>query len=133
MQEVASTDFYRLAVDKRKKRVYNTVFGTWGERPDASRFVRDWEEVFNQITAGYTVLTDASEFRLLSAEWAATTIKTRQRLIAAGITKIAEILPENMILKMQFDTISERTDVQTKIFSNHREAEAWLDHAEPET
>ena len=91
MQEIAKTEFYMLLIDETKKRVYNIVFGAWGDRPEVSQVLQDWEKVFNLISEGYTMLTDARQFRLISAGWAATTIKIRQRLIQAGITKIAEI------------------------------------------
>jgi hypothetical protein len=127
LQQIAKTEFYLLSVDVRKKRVYNTVFGMWGERPEVSRFTQDWDHVLQFVSQGYTMLTDATQFRLLSAEWATRTIKTRKKLVEAGITKIAEVLPENAFIKMQFGTISERTGIQTKIFSNKIDAEAWLD------
>jgi hypothetical protein len=130
LQQIAKTEFYLLSVDVRKKRIYNTVFGMWGEHPEISRFIQDWDNVLKYISQGYTMLTDATQFRLLSAEWATTTIRTRKRLVEAGITKIAEVLPENAFIKMQFGAISERTDIQTKIFSNKIDAEAWLDSRE---
>lgn len=130
MQEIAKTEFYMLLIDETKKRVYNIVFGAWGERPEVSQVLQDWEKVFNLISEGYTMLTDARQFRLISAGWAATTIKIRQRLIQAGITKIAEILPENSLLKVQFGKASERAGVKTKVFSSRKEAEIWLDSSE---
>jgi hypothetical protein len=130
LQQIAKTEFYLLSVDVRKKRVYNTVFGKWGEQPEIARFVQDWDNVLKLISHGYTMLTDATQFRLLSAEWATTTIRTRKKLVEAGITKIAEVLPENAFIKMQFGAISERTGIQTKIFSNKIDAEAWLDSRE---
>jgi hypothetical protein len=130
MQHIAHTDFYTLDIDDQKKRVYNHVFGTWGDSPEMSQFLEDWDAVLTKISDGYTMLTDARQFRLLSASWAAMTIRIRQKLFQAGITKIAEVLPERAVTKMQFSTISSHAnDVVTKIFASEDEAEAWLDNA----
>jgi hypothetical protein len=131
MQNIAHTDHYSLEIDEVKKRIYNHVFGTWGEVPEVSQFLQDWETVLAKITDGYTMLTDARQFRLLSASWAAMTIRIRKKLLQAGIRKIAEVLPERAVTKMQFTTISTHiNDITTKIFASEDEAEAWLDSAE---
>ena len=131
MQHIAHTDYYTLDIDNQKKRIYHHVFGTWGEVPEVSQFLQDWETVLAQISEGYTMLTDARRFRLLSASWAAMTIRLRKKLFQAGIKKIAEVLPERAVTKMQFSTISTHVnDVTTKIFASEAEAEAWLDNRE---
>lgn len=128
MQNIAHTDYYTLDIDDAKKRIYNHVFGTWGEAPEMSQFLQDWDTVLAMISDGYTMLTDARQFRLLSASWAAMTIRIRKKLFQAGIRKIAEVLPERAVTKMQFSTISSHTnDVTTRIFVDQNEAEAWLD------
>lgn len=132
MQEIANTEFYILSVDEAKKRVYNTVSGSWGESPEMSQFMEDWEKVMRLISDGYTMLTDASEFHLFSTRWAVTTLEIRKRLIKAGIKKIAQILPRSTLLKLQFGSLSMHTGVTTKMFSNWDEAEAWLDSKDKE-
>ncbi len=131
MQKIAHTEYYTLDIDDQKKRIYNHVFGTWGDVPEMSQFLRDWDTVLTNISDGYTMLTDARQFRLLSASWAAMTIRIRKKLFQAGIRKIAEVLPERAVTKMQFSTISTHSnDVITKIFATEAEAEAWLDSFE---
>jgi hypothetical protein len=131
MQNIAHTDHYSLEIDDTKKRIYNHVFGIWGEAPEVSQFLQDWDAALAKITDGYTMLTDARQFRLLSASWAAVTIRIRKKLFQAGIRKIAEVLPERAVTKMQFKTISTHiNDIATKIFAREDEAEAWLDSAE---
>ena len=129
MQNIAHTNYYILDIDDTKKRIYNHVSGTWGEAPEMSQFLQDWDTVLTMISDGYTMLTDARQFRLLSAGWAAMTIRIRKKLFQAGIRKIAEVLPERAVTKMQFSTISSHTnDVTTRIFADQNEAEAWLDN-----
>ncbi len=131
MQRIAHTEYYRLDIDDRKKRIYNRVFGTWGDAPEMSQFLEDWDTVLAKISDGYTMLTNARQFRLLSASWAAMTIRIRKKLFQAGIKKIAEVLPERAVTKMQFSTISTHSNnVVTKIFATEDEAEAWLDNFE---
>lgn len=130
MREIANTEFYTLSVDENKKRVYNTVSGSWGDLPEMSQFTEDWEKVMKLISDGYTMLTDASEFHLFSTRWAVTTLEIRKRLIQAGIKKIAQILPRSTLLKLQFGSLSMHTGVATRMFSNWTDAEAWLDNPE---
>lgn len=128
MQAIAHTEYYTLDIDEQKKRIYNHVFGIWGEVPEVAQFLQDWDTVLTKVSDGYTMLTDARQFRLLSASWAAMTIQVRQRLFQAGITKIAEVLPERAVTRMQFSTISTHSSaVATKIFATEAEAETWLD------
>jgi hypothetical protein len=130
MQEIANTEFYTLSVDDAKRRVYNTVTGSWGDLPEMSQFMEDWENVIRQISDGYTMLTDASDFHLFSTRWAVTTLEIRKKLVRAGIKKIAQILPRSTLLKLQFGSLSMNTGVETKMFSDWDEAEIWLDSDE---
>ncbi|GAK60977.1 hypothetical protein U27_00875 [Candidatus Vecturithrix granuli] len=130
MQEIAKTEFYTIAVDLPKNRLYQTIKGSWVRPVKGDPYLQDFEKAAKLLKKGFTGLSDATQISVMSQEWTEAAQKTRQILIEAGISKAAEVLSESVILKMQVQRIFRQAGFTMKFFSNLQEAEAWLDGKE---
>lgn len=127
MQEIAKTDFYTIAVDPAKNRLYHTTQGSWVRPVKGDPYLQDLEKAVKQMKRGFTALNNVARVSVMSQEWSEAITRARQMLTEAGIAKSADVLAESAILKMQVQRISRQAGFATKIFSDVKEAEAWLD------
>ena len=127
MKEIAKTEFYTIAVDLSKNRLYQTVKGSWVRPVKGDPYLQDFEKAVKLLKKGLTGLSDATQISVMSQEWTEAAKKTRQVLMEAGISKAAEVLSENAILKMQVQRVFHQAGFTMQFFSNLKEAEAWLD------
>lgn len=127
MQELANTEHYTLAVDARKNRIYVVIRGFWQEQPDFPEYQQLWNQLLSMVRPGFTVLADMSELKVRTQEWVQRHELIQQQIHAAGIVKAAEIIPEDVIVKMQFDHIGKQAGIPRRVFSDRTEAETWLD------
>lgn len=130
MKEIAKTEFYTIAVDLSKNRLYQTVKGSWVRPVKGDPYLQDFERALKLLKKGFTGLSDATQISVMSQEWTEAIQKTHQTLINAGTSKVAEVLTENAILKMQVQRIFRQSGFTMKFFSDVTEAEAWLDGKE---
>ena len=119
--------FYMIAVDLSKNRLYNLAKGPWVRPAKGDPNLLDLEKALKQVKKGFTALNNTTTVNVISQEWAGVLTKARQMLIEAGISKSAEVLAESAILKMQVQRVSRQAGFTTKIFSDVKDAEAWLD------
>lgn len=127
MKEIAKTDFYTIAVDPAKNRLYNTARGSWVRSVKGDLYLQNLEKALKLVKKGFTALNNTTDVQVMSQEWSGVITRARQMLIEAGISKTAEVLAESAILKMQVQRVSRQAGFITKFFSNVKEAEAWLD------
>ncbi|MCP4403476.1 MAG: hypothetical protein GY801_39990 [bacterium] len=128
MQEIAYTDFYTLAVDTNKNRIYCTVIGN--SLAENAAFIRDWERAKSLMNPGFTVLTDISRIQHVTKEWVTIPVKLYTMLIYAGLAGTAEVLSERVATELhmnQRNRISRACYTKEEIFTNRRMAEVWLD------
>ncbi len=130
MKIVAENEHYILAVDPVRNRVYLTLIGFWKSRAVAPRYLEDLRRATRDVTRGYTILTDLTKMKAPPADVTAMHTEAQQLLVAAGLSKTAEILGEDIIARMSVDRISRVSGMYKGTFDNWREAESWLDKVE---
>jgi len=127
MEVIASTPLYSLQIDKGKNRMYVTYKGAWlkpGRVPDYVKHVGD---AVSQLTSGFTVLSD---WREMESVFVTDVLEEGQKqAIAAGISKVARVYSKPTFKEIQAESISQRTGINSKVFYDIAEAEAWLDES----
>ena len=128
MKKIEETDLYTLFVDETKNRLYQTVRGKWTVPATSYHYEQGVENALKLLKYGFTVLNDARQAEtVMSPEWAEIAGKIRKRIVDFGMKASAEVLPENVITKMQINRVSKQVGFQTQYFSDPKQAESWLD------
>ncbi|SDZ17339.1 hypothetical protein SAMN05444365_106150 [Micromonospora pattaloongensis] len=126
MQQLVSNDRYAIAVDTAKNRLYLTVKGYWLSPQDAPRYVEDLTTAAKRLRPQFAVLTDATTMRPHHEDVMPLHIAAQQALMAAGMSRVAEILPR-AATRLQTRRLSNQSGMFKAEFDTHEEAEAWLD------
>jgi len=127
-KKIADTDLYLLWVDVAKNRLYQEVRGRWIVPAANYPYRADVEHALRELRNGFTILNNALKAdTVMSPEWVAIAQAIRARLVEAGMKASAEMLPENVITKMQIERVSKHAHFETRYFSDPVAAEAWLD------
>ncbi len=127
MTEITKTEYYALAVDKIKNRIYFSITGFWGNPSVVPNYLRDIERASKEVVRGYTILSDLVKMRTMPPEAGKMHEQAQKILVDAGLAKTAEVLPQNVILKLQLQRHAESSKMTKKVFASKVEAEAWLD------
>jgi len=130
MEQVVNTPLYKLTVDADRNRLYLWLRGPGENTSHYADCIHEIQTMLRRMPAGFTALTDFSSFRQISPEWMETLFSVHKILIAAGVSKEAEIHPPNIILRMQLDIIARQSGIHRQIFADRDRAEVWLDGAE---
>ena len=124
---IVKTDYYSIEIDSGKNRGYLTFTGFCKDEDEMSNFLDDVSRAAQQLKEGFTLLTDARQFKTPSPEVAALHEKSQKIWIEKGLSKTAEILPEKASTQIALHRYSKTTGMKKKAFSQEKEAEAWLD------
>jgi hypothetical protein len=68
MKIIAKTDKYSLEVNKPKNRIYLKLQGFWRSVVDVPNDFSDFQRATQEVTPGFTILTDAREMKTPSPE-----------------------------------------------------------------
>jgi len=126
MQSIASTDFYSIAVDRQKNRLYITIKGaTWIDPNKVRNWLDDLAAGLKLLSPGFTELIDWTQMSgILLTDY----IDEAQKLtMKAGLHKAARLHSRKSFAKLQLDNISEKTGFPVQSFFDQKAAEAWLD------
>jgi hypothetical protein len=125
MITVASNDEYSITVDQDKNRIFFTMRGSWTDAKEVSDWLKDLESAIKLCKRGFTELIDWRELSgILLTDYIG---KAQKMAIDAGLLKAARVYDRETFLKLQMDTLTERTGFPVKSFFNMKDAEAWLD------
>jgi hypothetical protein len=128
---VADTDYYVIAVDPAKNRIYLTLTGFWKNLTVVPHFLDDLQKALKDVSRGFTVLTDATKMKTPPPEVGALHEKGQKLLLEHGLKKTAEIVPpEKALEKMSLEKWSKKSGMLKAIFHEAIMAEAWLDEKE---
>ena len=128
--EIVKRPQYTLSVDKSKNRIYYTMFGFWESPDDLSDYFQDWNCAIAEVTRGFTILTDATQFKTPAQDILPIFEKIQKILDDAGLAKTAEVYSGDVIAKMALDYVAETSGMKKRDFQNTLEAEVWLDEEE---
>jgi hypothetical protein len=127
MKEIANNEYYSIQVDKDKNRMYLTLIGYWKNHSVVPNYVADIQKATQELSRGYTVLTDVTQMKTPPRELADLHTEAQKVIIATGLKKTAELVGQDVIAKMALNQYSNQSGMQKGIFGNKEEAEAWLD------
>ena len=125
MITVASNDHYTITVDPDKNRIFITMLGSWTDVKQVSGWLKDLESAVKLCKRGFTELIDWGQVSgIFLTDYIA---KAQNIAMDAGLHKAARVYEKETFLKLQMDTLTERTKFPVKSCFDMKEAEAWLD------
>ncbi len=127
MQIIANTPHYTLAFEPSKNRVHWTPRGFWDKTVDKSELLDNWKKILHDVSAGFTILTDATQMKTLRPEWVETFKEIQTLMVESGLAASAEVLPQNTITKMQANRVARKSGMCKQHFATSEDAERWLD------
>ncbi len=130
MKAIATTEYYSIAVDQAKNRPYLTIHGFWKSRAVVSNYLADLKKATQELSTGYTILTDVIRMKTPPQEVAALHIEVQKVVVAAGLRKTAELVAQNVTIAMPLDRYAKTSGMQKRTFHTKSEADAWLDEQE---
>lgn len=125
--EIAATPFYSITADTDKNRIYFSIVGSWKSPSDVPNYMDDWKKAVKQVRRGFTVLTDMTQAKVALPEIRKLHEDAQKMVMSAGLSKVAEVYPDDAVLKMQIDRISQASSMTKQAFSDRKAAELWLD------
>ncbi|MFH1113790.1 MAG: hypothetical protein V1792_07700 [Pseudomonadota bacterium] len=127
MKTVAANDFYELAVDVSKNRMYMTLKGQWIKESDVSNWLDDLTSATGLMSPGWGCLVDSRNHggMLLSDHFAA----GQKMALDHKIGKVARVYTRESFAKLQIEEVGAGTGFNkyARVFATVEEAEAWLD------
>lgn len=130
MQDVGSSNNYRIAVDFRKNRIYFWFFGDIGRESGAENLLVHTRSACDVLIAGFTVLADFTQSNLLGLPDLAQEVQ--YSLMNSGVSKVASVWTKESSGKLIVDFAANEVaqglyGQRRKVFFDRAEAEAWLD------
>jgi hypothetical protein len=124
MQEIASTPFYSIHIDKTKNRLFIVYKGSWMKEAQVPNFAEDHASAVRQLSPGFTALVDV---RPMEAMFLTDLIEEVQKEgMRAGIRKAARVYDRPTFIQIQAEWIHNRTGMNSREFDNMTDAESWL-------
>jgi len=127
MKAIATTEYYSLAVDQAKNRLYLTINGFWKNRAAVSNYLADLKKATQELSTGYTVFTDVTQMKTPPQDVAALHIEAQKVVVSAGLRKTAELVAQNVAISMPLNRYAKTSGMQRRTFHEREEAEVWLD------
>ncbi len=127
MIEVAKNDFYEIAVDLVKNRLFLKVSGFWKSPEQVPNYVGDIRTAAEKLKRGYTVLTDLSTMKPPTTSVGQLHVEAQQTLVTYGLSKTAEVTGTAVLLEIQLKDFARQSSMTKAEFRTREEAEAWLD------
>jgi hypothetical protein len=125
MEEIASTEFYSIQIDRAKNRLFLTYKGSWMKHDDVSEFVNDHISARKRLSSGFTTLVDV---RPMEAMLISDVVeKVVEDAVQAGIRKAARVYDRPTFIRRQAEQIHRKSGLKSREFDNMADAEAWLD------
>lgn len=124
---IAKTDYYAIEIDAGKNRAYLSFAGFCKSPDEMPAFLEDVSKAAQQLRKGFTLLTNATQFKTPTPEVSALHEKSQKIWIEKGLSKTAEVLSEKASTQIALNRYSKSTGMKKKAFLQEQEAEAWLD------
>ena len=126
MKVIEENKYYKVSVDVSKNRIYIDVKGFWPSIKAVPIFIDRVKESIAMVKRSFTMVVDARTMVTAPAE-VNNIHKTVQELVtAAGLFQAAEIVPQDVIAKLQTDALAKNTSIPKGMFVTVEEGEKWL-------
>lgn len=125
MRTIASNEHYVIQVDESRNRLYFVMKGSWIDTKAVPNWQEDVKTALTFLSPGFTELIDWTDVgSILLTDYIAT---AQELAMKAGVRKAARVYSAERFLKVQMDSLSQKTGFPVKSFLDKEEAEAWLD------
>lgn len=124
-----SNDWYDLAYNPGKNRLYFTIKGFWPSTAVVPDFLDHWKQCLAASKENLTAMIDTSTMITHPADVNELHREAQQLMIAAGLRKRAEIVAASTMTKIFTKELCKKTGIKefSKRFPDKQEAEKWLD------
>ena len=126
MTEIASNEFFDVKVDLQKNRIFNSNHNFWTSEV-MDNYLISMDKAMSMVQKNFTLVVDLRKLKTFSPELAESSKQMMIKLNQAGLYKVAEILPESAITKMQLNKSTKTTNMPNQQFSEVSAGETWLD------
>jgi hypothetical protein len=121
---------YELSYHAVKNRVYFNILGFWKDKKSVPDFLDDWDKALVLVAPGFTLLIDMRTMITHPQQLNSLHEESQRKMRAAGVTKVAYVMPTDKIASLQVADISTRTDLSAQHFDTCEAAEQWLNQTE---
>ena len=127
MKEIAKNEYYELAVDEVKNRVYWTMKGFWKSMSVVPDFDKDWDTTQSLVKSGFTLFGDLSKLGAMPDDVKLAQDERQKKLLENGCSKVS-CLMDSAITKLTLNRALKGSgmDEILQYFDNAAEAEQWL-------
>ncbi len=126
MTRIATNEFFDVSINHQKNRLYTTVRKFWNDKV-MDNYLKSMGKAISSMRKNFTVVVDLRGLKTLPPKLAERSKNMMMELNKAGMYKVAEILPESAIAKMQLNQSTASTKMPNKQFGSIEEGEKWLD------
>ncbi|MBI9060987.1 MAG: hypothetical protein JEZ14_03325 [Marinilabiliaceae bacterium] len=126
-EQITTNQFYDLAVDVTKNRLYITSKGFWNKGEIIEAFRKCQAEALKHVKANFTVVADMREFKILPQDLVSMQEETQKDLAKAGMYRVACIVPASAVANFQLRDVAKGTEMPEQRFAVMSEGEDWLD------
>ena len=127
MEDIAKTDYYELAYDETKNRIYWTMKGYWENMSVVPDFDKDWDTAQLMTESGFTIFADLSTLKVMPEDVMHAQDERQKILLQNGCTKVSCLI-NDPVTKLSLNTALASSGMEKIIqyFDNTIEAEEWL-------
>ncbi len=129
---IAQNEYYMIAVDPAKNRIYLTLISYWRSRADVPTYIEDLKKATQYVSKGFTILTDLSLMRAPHPDVVQLHTEAQRIVVSAGLTKTAEVIGPDANTNIAIERFSRDSGMHKRTFDLWREADEWLDEKEPQ-
>ena len=125
MKTIASNEYYSVAVDTQKNRLFLSASGMWLKETEVKGFVADVKKGLDELRTNLTILIDARGMKGTSLP--NLFVDAQKAGVAKGIKRVASVWDRESFFRFQADQIKQTSGFPVQRFAAMEEAEAWLD------
>jgi predicted nuclease of restriction endonuclease-like RecB superfamily len=127
VEQIEKTKYYNVPVDVPKNRIYLEIIGFWPDTEAVPDYINRVKEAVSMVKRNFTMVVDARKM-IVGPPEVKKIHETVQKLVTeAGLFQAAEIVPENVIAKMQTDSLAKKTQIKKGMFRSVKDGERWLE------
>ncbi|MBX0333708.1 hypothetical protein K3G39_10715 [Pontibacter sp. HSC-14F20] len=125
-QHVVRNSCYEIGYDGIRNRVYFSILGFWKNADSVPDFLNDWDKALQLVRSGFTLLVDMRTMITHPHQLNRLHEESQRRMKAAGLSRIANVMPVDKIASLQVADIVKQIEVPSQHFETCEAAQQWL-------
>jgi hypothetical protein len=97
---------------------------------DIPNFLNDIRQASDQLSEGFTLLTDVTEMKTHPPEVSDLHVESQKIWLEGGLLKTAELMPPSEVDRFAHERRAKASGMPCRAFESAEEAETWLDENE---